>query len=72
VHDPAQNSWKAWKLPGNSPRAYAVYVDGQDKVWLTDFSANAIVRFDPLTEKFNVFRKRQIGRQCPATERPSW
>ena len=43
VHDPAQNFWKAWKLPGNSPRAYAVYVDGQDKVWLTDFSANAIV-----------------------------
>src|SRR5258708_9403997 len=24
VHDPAQNSWKAWKLPGNSPSDYAV------------------------------------------------
>jgi virginiamycin B lyase len=55
VHDPAQNSWKAWKLPGNGPRAYAVYVDDKDKVWVTDFSANAIVRFDPVTEKFNVF-----------------
>ena len=32
--------------------AYAVYVDEQDKVWLTDFGANAIVRFDPATERF--------------------
>src|SRR5258706_1755901 len=61
VHDPAQNSWKAWKLPGNSPRACAVYVDDQDKVWVTDFSANAIVRFDPLTEKFNVFASDRPG-----------
>jgi len=55
MHDPADGSWKAWKLPGDSPRTYAVYVDDKDKVWLTDFAANAIVRFDPLTEKFNVF-----------------
>src|SRR6266702_7982692 len=61
VHDPAQNSWKAWRLPGNSPRAYAVYVDDQDKVWVTDFSANAIVRFDPRTEKFNVFASDRAG-----------
>jgi len=55
VHDPADNSWKTWKLPGDGPQTYAVYVDDKDKVWLTDFSANAIVRFDPLTEKFNAF-----------------
>jgi virginiamycin B lyase len=55
VHDPADGSWRAWKLPGDNPRTYAVYVDDKDKVWLTDFSANAIVRFDPLTEKFNSF-----------------
>jgi virginiamycin B lyase len=61
VHDPAQNSWKAWKLPGDSPRAYAVYVDAKDKVWLTDFSANAIVRFDPVTEKFNAFPSDKPG-----------
>jgi virginiamycin B lyase len=30
-------------------------VDDKDKVWLTDFGANAIVRFDPVTEKFNAF-----------------
>jgi virginiamycin B lyase len=61
VHDPAQNSWKAWRLPGNGPRAYAVYVDDNDKVWVTDFSANAIVRFDPLTDKFNVFASDRSG-----------
>jgi len=55
MHDPADGAWKAWKLPGDRPRTYAVYVDDKDKVWLTDFAANAIVRFDPLTEKFNVF-----------------
>ena len=55
VHDAADGSWKAWKLPGSNPRTYAVYVDDKDKVWLTDFSANAIVRFDPVTEKFTSF-----------------
>jgi virginiamycin B lyase len=29
-----------------------VYVDGDDVVWLTDFGANAILRFDPRTERF--------------------
>ena len=61
LHDPADGSWKAWKLPGTSPRTYAVYVDNKDKVWLTDFAANAIVRFDPETEKFNVFASDKPG-----------
>ena len=37
-------SWKAWKLPGASPRAYSVWVDERDGVWLTEWTANAIVR----------------------------
>ena len=53
--------WKSWKLPGDHPRAYAVYVDDKDKVWLSDFSANAIVRFDPLTEKFTAFPSDRSG-----------
>ena len=28
----------------------------QDKVWVTDFGANAIVRFDPKTERFTQVR----------------
>ena len=52
VHDPADGSWREWKLPGGGPMAYAVFVDENDIVWLTDFGANAIVRFDPATEQF--------------------
>jgi virginiamycin B lyase len=33
-----------------------VYVDDRDIVWLTDFGANAIVRFDPRTSRFRVVR----------------
>ena len=38
--------------PGDGPQAYAVYVDELDAVRLTDFTADAIVRFDPVTEEF--------------------
>jgi virginiamycin B lyase len=50
--------WKEWKIPGNA-MPYAVYVDDQDIVWLTDFGANAIVRFDPRTEKFTSYPHAQ-------------
>jgi virginiamycin B lyase len=55
VHDPATGEWQEWRLPGGAPQAYAVYVDDLDAVWLTDFGANAIVRFDPPTETFTQF-----------------
>jgi virginiamycin B lyase len=55
VYDPANDSWKEWKLPGSRPQAYAVYVDDQDMVWLSDFGANALVRFDPTSEAFTVY-----------------
>ena len=31
-----------------------MYVDNKDIVWLSDFGANAMVRFDPKTEKFKA------------------
>jgi virginiamycin B lyase len=52
LHDPSTGAWREWRLPGGDPQAYAVYVDDRDIVWLTDFGANAIVRFDPTTERF--------------------
>jgi virginiamycin B lyase len=55
VYDPADGSWREWKLPGDRPQAYAVYVDDQDIVWLSDFGANALVRFDPSLELFTVY-----------------
>ena len=41
--------------PGGNPRPYAVYVDESDIVWVSDFGANALVRFDPESEEFNAF-----------------
>jgi virginiamycin B lyase len=55
VYDPAGGRWQEWRLPGDRPQAYAVYVDPQDRVWLSDFGANALVRFDPRTEQFTSF-----------------
>ena len=52
MHDPKERSWKAWKPPGASPRLYAVYVDEHDKVWASDWGANALLRFDPANETF--------------------
>lgn len=55
MYDPARDAWREWPLPGDRPRPYAVYVDEHDAVWLSDFGANALVRFDPFQERFDVF-----------------
>ncbi len=53
-YDPATGQWAEWRLPGANPRAYAVYVDERDNVWLTDTGADTLVRFDPVTESFTT------------------
>jgi virginiamycin B lyase len=35
---------------------YAVYVDETDTVWLSDFGANALVSFNPRTQRFTRVR----------------
>jgi len=55
VYDPGSEKWQEWKLPGDAPQAYAVFVDDVDIVWITDFGGNAIARFDPETEQFDVY-----------------
>ena len=52
---PTLRAWREWRLPGDRPQAYAVYVDDRDMVWLSDFGANALVRFDPASETFESF-----------------
>jgi virginiamycin B lyase len=42
-------------LPGETPQAYAVYVDEFDVVWLSDFGSNAMLSFDPQTEQFHTY-----------------
>ncbi len=61
MHNPASGQWKAWKLPGEKPRCYSVYVDPADMIWVTDFGANAILRFDPKTETFRAFPSDKSG-----------
>ena len=55
LYEPAAKIWKEWKLPGTKPQAYAVWVDESDKIWVSEWSANAVVRFDPATETFEGF-----------------
>jgi virginiamycin B lyase len=52
VLDPTADQWREWPLPGQAPRAYAVYVDDRDHVWLSDFGSNTLVRFEPQTQRF--------------------
>ncbi len=51
---PSSRSWKTWKLPGDAPKAYAVYVDERDHVWVSDFGDNSTRVFNPRTEKFTA------------------
>jgi virginiamycin B lyase len=46
---------REWKLPGDELHTYAVWVDSEDKVWLSEWGANAVVRFDPFSETFETF-----------------
>jgi virginiamycin B lyase len=55
MYDPSSGAWREWRLPGENPMPYAVFVDDRDQVWLSDFGANALVRFDPVQEIFEVF-----------------
>ena len=54
-YDSKAQNWPRWHLPGDRPQPYALYVDETDAVWVSDWGANAIVRFDPKAEKFEAF-----------------
>lgn len=57
VHDPAargDGAWRRWRLPGDAPKPYAVYVDDRDTVWVSDFGGNAVWRFDAGSERFDA------------------
>ena len=55
MHDPASKKWRTWKLPGDSPRNYAVWVDDRDHPWMSEWTGNFVYRFDPGSEKFERF-----------------
>ena len=54
-YDPATRRWREWRLPGDAPQPYAIYVDDHDIVWLSDFATNRLVRFDPRTNRFRTY-----------------
>jgi virginiamycin B lyase len=61
MYDPGSQTWREWSMPGvgtgdRTGHPYAVCVDSQDIVWLTDFSTNTVQRFDPQTERFQAYR----------------
>ena len=58
---PATGEWRSWRLPGERPQAYAVYVDERDIVWVSDFGANAVLAFDPKTEQFTSYPGTAVG-----------
>jgi hypothetical protein len=55
MYDPHAKRSDAWRVPGDDPRVYAVYVDERDIVWLSDFGGNAVHAFDPKTKKFTTY-----------------
>ena len=55
LYDPSSDKWREWELPGTGPRAYEVFVDTDDLVWLSNFGKNSVVSFDPKSEGFVVY-----------------
>lgn len=54
-YTPETETWDTWRLPGDTPQTYAVFVDDFDIVWASDFGSNSMVRFDPATEDFDLY-----------------
>ena len=61
MYDPGTDRWREWRLPGSAPMAYAVFVDGRDGVWLSDFGANALLQFDAVHESFAMLKLPSAG-----------
>lgn len=55
MYDPAAKSWRTFPVPGENPRTYAVYVDDRDKVWVSEWTGNAVYCFDPVSGTFERF-----------------
>lgn len=61
-YDPVTGQWAEWRLSGQTPRPYAIFVDDRGKVWLSDAGlggpsaggADTLVLFDPDTETFTT------------------
>jgi virginiamycin B lyase len=52
MYDPAAKGWRTFRVPGDNPHAYAVFVDDRDQVWVSEWTNNAMHRFDPASGTF--------------------
>jgi len=48
------NSWKTYKAPGADPHVDTIYIHNKDIVWASEGSHNAMLHFDPGSEKVDV------------------
>ena len=55
-YEPKSGRWSKWKAPGEGPQVYAVYVDETDKVWVSEWASQTMLRFDPASERFETFK----------------
>ena len=57
--DPRQESWKTWELPTGPPGTelpYALAVEPRTgHVWVTGSNSDTLIRFQPGSERFDVF-----------------
>jgi virginiamycin B lyase len=51
--DASKNTWQTWRLPGERPQPYGLYVGQNDFVWVSDFGAGTLLRFDPAKGQFS-------------------
>ncbi len=62
MYDPASEAGASGRCPVSSRMRIRSGSIGKDKVWLTEWSANALVRFDPVTENSTAFRRTARAR----------
>ena len=69
-YDPPTHRWREWRLPGDDPQPYAVYVDDADLVWLTRFRRQrpGALRSGAASAS-KTFRLRSAGGERPPAPR---
>ena len=71
VHDPADGSWKAWKLPGSNPAHLCRLCRRQGQGLAHRFRRQRDRALRSRDGKVQRVPERQIGRQCAPARRPA-
>ena len=61
MYDPARKPGRSGSSRARRRRPTPSTSTTRDDVWVTDFGGNAILRFDPRTERFTTFRLRNAN-----------